>query len=104
MKFIVSSTRLLKELQTIGGIIQSNNTLPVLDNFLFDLQEKQLTVSASDLETTMSVKLEVESESTGLVAIPAKILPAHTCIICIALVRFWVHASTPSTTYIITKN
>ncbi len=74
MKFIVSSTRLLKELQTIGGIIQTNNTLPILDNFLFDLQEKKLTVSASDLETTMSVTLAVESDSTGLAAIPAKIL------------------------------
>jgi len=74
MKFIVSSSRLLKELQIIGGIIQTNNTLPILDNFLFDLQEKQLTVSASDLETTMSVTLEVESDSTGLAAIPAKIL------------------------------
>jgi DNA polymerase-3 subunit beta len=74
MKFIVSSTRLLNELQTIGGIIQTNNTLPILDNFLFDLSENALTVSASDLETTMSVSLEVECDSTGLVAMPAKIL------------------------------
>ncbi len=74
MKFIVSSTRLLKELQTIGGIIQTNNTLPILDNFLFDLKENQLTVSASDMESNMSVTLEVECQSTGLVAMPAKIL------------------------------
>lgn len=74
MKFIVSSSRLLKELQTIGGVIQTNNTLPILDNFLFDLNQNALTVSASDLETTMSVSLEVESDSTGLVAIPARIL------------------------------
>lgn len=74
MKFIVSSSRLLKELQTIGGVIQTNNTLPILDNFLFDLNQNSLTVSASDLETTMSVSLEVESDSTGLVAIPARIL------------------------------
>lgn len=74
MKFIVSSSRLLKELQTIGGVIQTNNTLPILDNFLFDLNANALTVSASDLETTMSVSLEVESESKGLVAIPARIL------------------------------
>ncbi len=74
MKFIVSSTRLLKELQIIGGIIQTTNTLPILDNFLFDLNENELTVSASDLETTMSVTLEVVSDSKGLVAIPARIL------------------------------
>lgn len=74
MKFIVSSGRLLKELQIIGGIIQTNNTLPILDNFLFDLNNEALTVSASDLETTMSVTLEVTSDSSGLVAIPARIL------------------------------
>lgn len=74
MKFIVSSTRLLKELQTIGGIIQTNNTLPILDNFLFDIQENKLTVSASDLETNMSVTLDIECKTEGLVALPAKIL------------------------------
>ena len=59
MKFIVSSSKLLKQLQLIGGIIQSNNTLPILDNFLFELKQGELTVSASDLETMMSVNLEV---------------------------------------------
>ena len=47
MKFIVSSSKLLKQLQLIGGIIQSNNTLPILDNFLFELKQGELVVSAS---------------------------------------------------------
>ena len=54
MKFIVSSSQLLKQLQVLGGVINSNNTLPILDNFLFEISENQLKVSASDLETTMS--------------------------------------------------
>ena len=54
MKFIVSSSQLLKQLQVLGGVINSNNTLPILDNFLFELSENQLKISASDLETTMS--------------------------------------------------
>jgi len=74
MKFIVSSSYLLKQLQILGGVINNNNTLPILDNFLFELKQTTLVVSASDLETTMSSTLEVESESNGNVAIPARLL------------------------------
>lgn len=74
MKFIVSSTYLLKQLQVLGGVINSSNTLPILDNFLFELDHSKLTVSASDLETTMSSYLDVESDSKGSVAIPARLL------------------------------
>jgi len=74
MKFIVSSNYLLKQLQILGGVINNSNTLPILDNFLFDLQHDELTVSASDLETTMSAKLKVESDSEGKIAVPAKLL------------------------------
>jgi DNA polymerase-3 subunit beta len=74
MKFIVSSSKLLKQLQLIGGIVQSNNTLPILDNFLFELKQGELSISASDLETMMSVSLEVESEDQGSAAVPAKVL------------------------------
>ncbi|MBT8234748.1 MAG: DNA polymerase III subunit beta, partial [Bacteroidia bacterium] len=74
MKFIVSSTYLLKKLQVLGGVINASNTLPILDNFLFELDKKNLQVSASDLETTMSTKLEVDSEDSGTIAVPAKLL------------------------------
>ena len=74
MNFIVSSSYLLKQLQVLGSVINSNNTLPILDNFLFELDNNQLHVSASDLETTMSASLEIESNSKGSVAIPAKLL------------------------------
>ncbi|RED48200.1 DNA polymerase III subunit beta [Seonamhaeicola aphaedonensis] len=74
MKFIVSSTYLLKQLQVLGGVINNSNTLPILDNFLFELDNNTLTVSASDLETTMSSTLDVESGSSGSVAIPARLL------------------------------
>ncbi len=75
MKFIVSSTLLLKNLQAIGGVINTNNTLPILDNFLFELSNDKLILSASDLETTMTATITVDkSEKTGSIAIPAKIL------------------------------
>jgi len=74
MKFIVSSTYLLKQLQVLGGVISNSNTLPILDNFLFDLKENQLTVSASDLESTMSSVLDVDSKDNGTIAVPARLL------------------------------
>jgi DNA polymerase-3 subunit beta len=76
MKFVVSSSALLKQLQTVGGVLNTNNTLPILDNFLFEINASELTISASDLETTMVTKLTLENEAKegGTVAIPAKLL------------------------------
>lgn len=74
MKFIVSSSKLLKKLQILGGVINNSNTLPILDNFLFELNESQLVISASDLETTMSSTIEVESDNSGNIALPARLL------------------------------
>jgi DNA polymerase-3 subunit beta len=75
MKFIISSTLLLKNLQAILGVINSNNTLPILDDFLFDLENNSLTITSSDLETTMRVTVLTDmAEEQGSIAIPAKIL------------------------------
>ena len=74
MKFIVSSSQLLKQLQILGGVINSNNTLPILDNFLFEFENDELKISASDLETTMSAIIEVGADESGSIAIPAKLL------------------------------
>jgi len=75
MKFIISSSLLLKNLQAVIGVINSNNTLPILDDFLFELKDDTLTVTTSDLETTMNVTVKTDkSETDGSVAIPAKIL------------------------------
>lgn len=74
MKFIVSSSYLLKQLQVLGGVINNSNTLPILDNFLFELDGNSLKVSASDLETTMIATLDVESEDEGSIAVPARLL------------------------------
>lgn len=75
MNFIISSSTLLKNLQRIGGVLNSSNSLPILDNFLFELSNGELTVSASDLENTMrtSVKPD-EAREDGKIAIPAKLL------------------------------
>ncbi|MGB0914995.1 MAG: DNA polymerase III subunit beta [Crocinitomicaceae bacterium] len=74
MNFVISSASLLKHLQGISGVLSTSNTLPILDNFLFEIVDGRLTVSASDLETTMRTSMEVEAKEEGKIAIPAKLL------------------------------
>lgn len=74
MKFIVSSSYLLKNLQLIGGVVNTNNTMAILDNFLFRLDHDQLQVSSSDLETTIRANIQVDSDEKGEIAVPAKLL------------------------------
>lgn len=74
MNFITSSTALLRHLQSISGVLSTSNTLPILDNFLFEISDNQLIISASDLETTMRTSMEVEANGEGKIAIPAKLL------------------------------
>lgn len=75
MRFDVSSSALLYRLQSISKVIASKNTLPILDNFLFELTEEKLTITASDAETRLVTSVNVMNvEGSGLFAISAKIL------------------------------
>jgi len=74
MKFIVSSTQLLKHLQQISGVLNSNTVLPILLDFLFEIEGNQLTVVGTDLETVVKVNLQIEAKEQGRVCIPARIL------------------------------
>ncbi|MEO6288874.1 MAG: DNA polymerase III subunit beta [Ginsengibacter sp.] len=74
MKFIVSSTQLLKHLQQISGVINANTVLPILEDFLFEIEKSKLTVVATDLETVMKIHMDIEAKENGKVCIPAKIL------------------------------
>ena len=74
MNFIVSSSYLLKNLNAISGVITSNPVVPILENVLFEIEGGNLLITASDLQTSVMVELQVESKEDGSVAIPAKIL------------------------------
>ena len=75
MKFIVSSTDLLSHLQAISRVINSKNSLPILDNFLLQLEGNRLTMTASDIETTLITSMEVETaEGGGKVAVASRLL------------------------------
>ena len=74
MKFIVSSSALLKQLSAINGVITTNPVVPILENFLFEITEGKLKITASDLQTSMITELDVEAKDSGSIAIPARIL------------------------------
>jgi len=74
MKFIANSAYLLKQLSNINGVITTNPVVPILENFLFELDKGSLTVTASDLQTSMITELQVESKEKGSIAVPARIL------------------------------
>ncbi len=74
MKFIVNSSYLLKQLSNINGVITTNPVVPILENFLFEIEKSNLTVTASDLQTSMITEITVESKEKGNIAVPARIL------------------------------
>ncbi len=74
MRFIVSTSTLLKHLLSVGGALSSSAVLPILENFLFEIKDGNLTISATDLQTSMTTALAVESKENGKVAVPSKIL------------------------------
>jgi DNA polymerase-3 subunit beta len=74
MKFIVNSNYLLRQLSNINGVITTNPVVPILENFLFEIDKTNLTVTASDLQTSMITELNVESKEKGNIAVPARIL------------------------------
>ena len=74
MNFISNSKTLLEKLVLLSGVINSKSTLPILENFLFEVDGKTLKLTASDLETTMITELEIDSEIKTGVAINARII------------------------------
>jgi DNA polymerase-3 subunit beta len=75
MKFTVSSSLLLSRLQMVGKVISSKNTMAILDNFLLQVNGNQLTITASDLETTLTTSLEIDNQEGDItIALPAKLL------------------------------
>ncbi len=75
MKLVASSTDLLSHLQAVSRVISTKNTLPILDNFLFELRGNDLIITASDLESTMITTMNLENaDGEGVIAIPARIL------------------------------
>ena len=77
MKFIVNSQQLLKQLQSLSGVLSSSNTMPIIGCFHFHLEENNLTIKTTDLTTTLMAHMTVETgrmENPEEVAVPSKML------------------------------
>ncbi len=77
MKFIINSQLFCKHLQSISGVLTTNNTIPIINCFHFAIEGNVLTVKATDLETTLVCKIPLESGSAddlAEVAVPSKLL------------------------------
>lgn len=71
MKLTINSKDLLKALQTVGSVINYNHSLPILQNFLFEVSGS-LKITATDLDTTLSCVIEATGD--GFLCLPAKML------------------------------
>lgn len=74
MKFIASTTALLKQLQVINGVIGTRTVIPILEYFLFEVEDGRLVVTGTDLEVSMRSSLSVEAKESGRIAVPSKLI------------------------------
>ncbi len=74
MKFIASSSELLQHLLTVNGAIMSKPIIPILENFLFDVKDGEVTIFSTDLETSMTTSLQVDTKDSLKVAVPSKMV------------------------------
>jgi DNA polymerase III subunit beta len=74
MKFIASTTALLKQLQVINGVIGTRTVIPILEYFLFEVEDGRLVVTGTDLEVSMRSSLAIEAKDSGRIAVPSKLI------------------------------
>ena len=74
MRCIVSAQSLFKNLQKLQGVIQANPLSPIIENFLFDIQDRNLTLLATDLNTTLTTRMNVEAKGSMRIAVPSRFL------------------------------
>ncbi|MEE3413420.1 MAG: DNA polymerase III subunit beta, partial [Bacteroidales bacterium] len=75
MKFIINGATLAHSLNSVMGLIAKNNTIPIVENFLFELKGNNLSITATDLETLANINIELQqAEEMGknAVCVPAK--------------------------------
>src|SRR5690348_714 len=74
MKFISSTSALLKQLQIINGVIGTRTVIPILEYFLFEVEDGKLTITGTDLEVSMRSSVPVEAKENGRIAVPSKLI------------------------------
>ena len=72
MKFSINRDELLPVLQTVSGVVDRRQTLPILSNVLLNIEEKSLKITATDMEVELIVEVTAEFNLTGALTLPAK--------------------------------
>lgn len=73
MKFQVLSSDLLSHLSAISRVLASKSAMPILENFLFNVESDKLTITASDGDTTIVTSVNLDSvEGSGAIIISPK--------------------------------
>jgi len=72
MKFNVSSSELVKALSAVSGAVPNKATLPILETILFESEDGQLRLTATDLEISIIESMDADIDDGGAVAIPAR--------------------------------
>lgn len=60
MRFTLSSTALSSRLSILARVINSKNSIQILDSFLFEIVNGQLSLTASDSENVMKASLQLD--------------------------------------------
>jgi DNA polymerase-3 subunit beta len=72
MKFSAARETLLKPLQTVVGVVERRQTMPILSNVLLGVQGSKLSITATDLEVEMVAEAEVKGDSAGDITVPGR--------------------------------
>ena len=72
MKISFLSENLQKKISFLNHAISSRGQLPILSNFLLDVDKGKLTISATDLEVGIITSIPVSVETEGRTTIPAR--------------------------------
>lgn len=72
MKFKVNSREIRDVISKIIGVVPVRTTIPAIENLFLETSKKKLTISATDLEISMSTAMDVMDASDGKVTVNAK--------------------------------
>ena len=75
MNFTILQSKLLSALQKVSGVVPAKSTTPALENILFEVQDKNVQITGTDLEISLTTKVKAEEvQKTGEIALPARVI------------------------------
>lgn len=73
MRFNVQSKALYAALSSVSKVINSKNAMTILNNFLFEVEDEHLKITASDMENTLSTSIPISAvEGSGDFCVDAR--------------------------------